>query len=505
MTTGYDVVVVGAGTAGCVLASRLSADPGRRVLLIEAGRRLTEPVIHRPGAWPLARLTEANWGENTVTQASTGTSIPLARGRGLGGSSAINAMAFIRGHRSSYDRWVDEGASGWGFDDLLPFFKRSETAPRRDPALRGSGGPLYLAPALAPNDWLRACSAAAAACGHPAASDICGGLEEGFGALDNNIVGGARQSAADAYLTGDMLSRPNLTVLPDAVVGRLRWAHGRCVGLDYRTGSGRSGTVGCLGEVVLCAGAVGSAALLMRSGVGPAGNLRALDIPVHGELAGVGANLHDHPVSPLIYRPGARGAPPGRANHAELVGLVRTCFAHGAPDVQVLFVDLPIPPPGFASVPAGFTIRPSIMNPISRGTVRLATADPATPPLIDPNYYADPLDVARMREGLRMARAIGEAAALAPWRGVELLPGPDIRDDHQLDDYVRRSLGSYSHPVGTCRMGTDSASVVDLRLRVHGVSGVRVADASIMPSIISANTNATVYAIAERAATMLTS
>jgi len=499
---GYDYIVIGAGSAGCVLANRLSADPAATVLLLEAGGEQTLPEIRRPQDWPALRTSSANWGESTVVQAATGTAIPLARGRGLGGSSAINAMTFARGHRSSYDAWVGAGAKGWGFDDLLPYLRRSETAPGRDPALRGQAGPLRVAPAAPLNPLLAACWAAALECGHPRAEDVSGGLEEGFGQPDQNIVAGERQSAADAYLT-PVAARPNLHVVTEATVHRLRLAGARCTGLDYRTGSGDTVSVACRGEVVSAAGTVGSAKLLLLSGIGPAAQLREHGVPVAVDLPGVGANLHDHPVCPVIYLP-AQPVPPGMTNHGEVLGLLRSRYAGASADLQMLFIDVPVPPPGHAAVPAGYTIRPSLMTPYSRGTVRLASADPAAPPVLDPNYYAEERDVAVMVDGLRIAREIGEAAALTPWRDRELLPGPDLRDDAELAGYVRSGLGSYSHPVGTCRMGTDADAVVDLELRVRGIDGLRVVDASIMPSVVSSNTNATVYAIAERAAALIT-
>jgi choline dehydrogenase len=499
---GYDYIVIGAGSAGCVLANRLSADPAATVLLLEAGGEQTLPEIRRPQDWPKLRTSSASWGESTVVQAATGTAIPLVRGRGLGGSSAINVMTFTRGHRDSYDAWVGAGAKGWGFDDLLPFLRRTETAVGRDPVLRGQAGPLTVAAAAPLNPVLAACWAAALECGHRRADDVSGGLEEGFGPPDQNIVGGERQSAADAYLT-PVAERPNLHVVTEATVHRLRLTGARCTGLDYRTGAGDTVSVACLGEVVSAAGTIGSAKLLLLSGIGPSAHLREHGIPVAVDLPGVGANLHDHPVCPVVYLP-SRPVPPAMTNHGEVFGLLRSRYATASADLQIIFIDVPVPPPGFAAVGAGYTIRPSLMTPYSRGTVRLASADPALPPVLDPNYYADERDLLTMVDGLRIAREIGEAAALAPWRDRELLPGPDLRDDAELAAYVRTGLGSYSHPVGTCRLGTDEGAVVDLELRVRGIEGLRVVDASVMPSVVSGNTNATVYAIAERAAALIT-
>jgi choline dehydrogenase len=263
-------------------------------------------------------------------------------------------------------------------------------------------------------------------------------------------------------------------------------------------------SIGCSGEVVLTAGAVGSPQLLLTSGIGPACDLRSVGIDVTADLRGVGASLFDHPMSGVVYR-SAQPVPAGQNNHGEALGLIRSDSDADMPDLQIMFVDIPLRAgtlPGPA-IGEGYTLATSLMLPRSRGSVRLASAEPGTRPLIDPNYYADPRDLHAFAAGLRAARDIGRAAALDPWRGEEVLPGPDANDDASLRAYLRRNLGTYGHPGGTCRIGTDAEAVVDTDLRVHGISGLRVADASVMPSAPSANTNATVYAIAERAAALI--
>jgi choline dehydrogenase len=316
-----------------------------------------------------------------------------------------------------------------------------------------------------------------------------------------NIMDGHRQSARDAYLT-PALSRPNLDVVTSALVHRVRLDGDRCTGVDYSVGT-TVYSVRCTGEVVLAAGTVGSAQLLLTSGIGPQSDLRSAGIEVAADLPGVGANLFDHPMSGVVYR-AAQPVPAGQNNHGEALGLIRSPDAE-APDIQVMFVDVPLRAaalPGPA-IGEGYTLATSLMLPRSRGSVRLAGAEPGTPPLIDPNYYADPRDLHAFAAGLRAAREIGRAAALDPWRGEEVLPGPGVNDDAGLRAYLRQNLQTYSHPGGTCRIGTDAQAVVDTELRVHGISGLRVADASVMPSAPSANTNATVYAIAERAAALI--
>lgn len=499
----YDYIVVGAGTAGSVLAARLSEDSGTRVLLLEAGDAYPLELMAVPGAWPGLMGSSADWADVSTEQAFTGAEMPLPRGRALGGSSSINGLNFIRGHRSSYDRWPVLGAPGWGFDDLLPYFRRSESVPGHDPALRGQTGPLTIGSPARLNPLIAACIDAAVEAGHPRAADIGGGLETGFGPLGNTVAGGRRVSAADAYLRPVLGHRPNLDVITGAVVTRVRIDGERCTGVEYTCG-GLTRTADCEREVVLSAGAIGTPQLLMLSGVGPWDHLRDVGVEPVLDLPGVGANLQDHPMSTITYStrqpiPADPADPPGQA-----AGLVRSDLATDGPDLQILFVSLPYRAPSLPGPDSGYTISFSAMAPYSRGSVRLAAADAKVPPRVDPNYLGDERDVATMTAGLRVAREIGETAALAPWRDAEAQPGPDIRSAATVRDYLRRSLLAYFHYSGTCRIGEDETAVVDPWLRVRGISGLRVADASVMPSIVSANTNATVYAIAERAAQLLT-
>ncbi|WP_043718353.1 GMC family oxidoreductase [Kutzneria sp. 744] len=479
MGVDHDFVIVGAGTAGCVLAARLSEDPGVRVLLMEAGAAEPDPRSAIPPAWPLLQDTASDWGDLTVPQLS-GAPVNLPRGRGLGGSSAINAMVFTRGHRSAYDRW---GVKGWGFDDLLPYFGRSERA-------------LSVGPATPAHPWATAFLEASAQAGHPLAADISGGTEFGFGRTDVTIAGGRRISSADAYLT-PAAQRANLEIITDAQVRRILFDDTRAVGVSFRT-NGIDRQVRCEREIILAAGAIGSPHLLMLSGVGPAGHLRDLDIDVVADRPGVGSNLHDHVVTILVYE-AAQETPPAVNGHVDIIGLAAS--TGDLPDLQLFSFDVPLVPEGVLE--HGYTIGISAMAPYSRGTVRLRSADPRTLPSVDPAYYRDPRDLDTMAIGLAMGREIGRQPALSVWRKREVTPGPDTRDDRAVREYLLASTHPYYHPVGTCRMGADNDAVVDSELRVHGLDGLRVVDASIMPTITSGNTAAPVYGIAERAAELI--
>jgi choline dehydrogenase len=392
------------------------------------------------------------------------------------------------------------GARGWAFDDLLPFFRRSEHTHGRDPAYRGVTGPVKVGPASSRHPIAEAGLAAAVEAGHREATDVSGGLEEGFGWCDLTIADGRRVSAADAYLA-PALTSPNLELVTDALVHRVSVHGDRCTGVEYSVGN-QMQCADCRGEVVVAAGTVGSPLVLMRSGIGPAPHLREIGVEIIVDLPGVGQNLQDHPAATVVYESG-RPVPPGENSHGEVLGLLRSDPALAAPDLQILFIDVPLSVPALPGPDQGYALLVSLMAPHSRGSVRLRSADPRIGPRLDPNYLSDPRDIDVLVAGLDLARTIGRAHALDQWRRAEIHPGSDTSTANTLRAYLLSALQTYHHPVGTCRIGANDTAVVDTELRVRGIDGLRVADASVMPSIVSGNTMATVYGIAERAASLM--
>ncbi len=520
----FDHIIVGAGSAGCVLANRLSADPARQVLLIEAGPRDSNPFIHMPaGLAMLVGNRKLNWNYSTEPEPGlNGRRLWWPRGRVLGGSSSINAMCYVRGQREDYDGWVDAGADGWSWDEVLPYFRRAEDQSRGEDLWHGVGGPLSVSDLRHRSALSQVFLDAARAAGHPLNPDFNGASQLGAGWYQVTQRDGRRASSATAYLR-PVRARPNLSVMTATLATRLRLAHGRVTGVEVTSRHGLQQIQAP--ELTLAGGAVNSPQLLLLSGIGPAADLEALGIDVVLDLPGVGANLHDHldycvlskctqPVTydfnklqeawvGLRYLYGRNG--PGSSNIAEAGAFLCTPLARGGrPDVQLHFVPAQLDDHGRNRLPGhGYTVHVCGLQPKSRGRLSLASADPRAAPRIHGNYLAESADAATLLAGVRLVRQILASGPFDRYRGAEVFPGPEANSPATLLEALRAKAESVYHPVGSCRMGRDMDAVVDPRLRVHGLEGLSVADASVMPVIPSGNTNAPTIMIAERAAEFL--
>ncbi len=522
----YDYVIVGAGSAGCVLANRLSAEPGTSVLLIEAGPRDRTWKIHMPAALTYNLSGDKyNWAYETEAQPHMdGRRLYWPRGRVLGGSSSLNAMVYVRGHALDYDRWAGNGLAEWSYAHVLPYFKRAETCARGGDAYRGDGGPLHVSRGAMRNPLFAAFIAAGQQAGYPYTDDMNGFQQEGFGAMDMTIHRGRRWSAASAYLR-PALSRPNMKVVVEALTTRILLEGTRATGVEFRH-RGRLRQVRARREVILSGGAINSPQLLLLSGIGPADEVGRIGIPAVLDLPGVGRNLQDHlelyvqyactkPITlHLVENPLTRvriglewflfKSGLATSAHLEAGAFIRRNDAVLHPDLQFHF--LPSLVNDHGRKPIGrhaFQAHVGPMRPTSAGYVRLRSADPATHPEIQPCYLATEQDRLEMRDAVKLTRDIFAQAAFDPYRGVEIQPGAAVRSDAEIDAFVRAKADSAYHPSCTCKMGDDAMAVVDGSLRVHGIRDLRVVDASIMPSVVSGNLNAPTIMIAEKAADMI--
>ena len=519
----YDYIITGAGSAGCVLAARLTEDPEVKVLLIEAGGSDRHPFFHMPAGF--AKMTKGigSWGWSTVPQRHMKDRVFwYTQAKVVGGGSSINAQVFTRGNPKDYDEWAAlDGCKGWSFRDILPYFKRSEDNQRFSNAYHGTGGPLGVSAPINPLPINEAFIRAGQEYGLPYNPDFNGATQLGVGHYQITVRNARRSSTAVEYLK-PARQRGNLTVITGRSVTRVVVEKGRAVGVELGAADGSTETIRCERDVIVSSGTIGSARLLMLSGIGPADHLTSVGVPVVHDLPGVGSNLQDHLDLYVIAECTGSHTYDSYASWYRALGagiqyllykkgpVASTLFETGAfayaddaarsPDVQFhLGLGSGIEA-GVAKLKNnGLTLNAAFIRPRSRGSVRLGSSDPAAMPLIDPNYFADPYDKEISFKGLRMARELLQQSALKPFLLGERLPGPELVSDEELFDYACRSAKTQHHPVGTCRMGHDAMAVVSPDdLRVHGISGLRVCDASIMPRLVSSNTNAATIMAGEK-------
>jgi choline dehydrogenase-like flavoprotein len=528
MAETFDYIVVGAGTAGCVLAARLSEDGKSTVCLIEAGGEDSHPFIHVPAAVAAAiGRPKLNWGFLTTPQPQLNDRrIPLPRGRVIGGSGSINGMVYFRGQPKDFDDWVAMGNAGWSYRDVLPYFIRSENNDSyAGSPYHGHDGPIRVSHIPRPNRMIPAFLEAMRTLGFRRCDDFNGPDPEGYGPRQGTIRNGRRDSTAVAYLR-PARSRDNLKVLTDSVVTRVNIESRRATGVDIERGR-EAIRVNARREVVISAGAVQSPQVLLLSGIGDGAALQALGIRSMHHLPGVGANYHDHLAAGILmemsnsesYGISWRAVPRGLVNLFEYAlfrsgplasnvfeanAFIRSTDGLDRPDLQIVFQPARRNP-GTFPFPLGHGFALSVVNlyPKSRGSVTLSSSDPRVPPVVDPNLLGVPGDLAPTLRGLELSRRIIAAAPFARYRAREVQPGPEVQGPEGLAAYVRRVAATVHHPVGTCRMGRDPGAVVDAELRVHGIEGLRVADASVFPRIVGGNTNAVVVMVAERAADLM--
>jgi choline dehydrogenase len=498
----YDFIVVGAGAGGAVVANRLSEVTSTTVLLLEAGGSEIPENVRIPFLWYTLLGSDVDWKYNSVPQPGLdGRQTFEPRGRIPGGSSNLYLMMHIRGHRSDYDNWAYNGCPGWAFEDVLPYFKKSENQEDNTNPLGGKGGPINLINAKDhnPNPTSKAFIDACLELGFPYTEDFNGPNMEGAGWHHINVKNGKRHSANEAFIE-PIMSRKNFTLSTGSYATRLLFEGSRCVGVEY-VQNGQTKTARATREVIVAGGAMESPHLLMLSGIGPADHLREHGIKVQVDLPGVGQNFHNHVLTGVI-REAKQPVPAPNLNLSEAALFLKSEPGWVGPDLQIGFVHVPFDIIIGQGHPNSITILPGVVRPTSRGWVRLASADPMDKPLVNPNYLGTASDRDRLAQAVKLSRDIFATRAFSAWVGAELLPGPEYKDS-DLVAFVKKRADSYHHQAGSCKMGSDEMSVVDPQLRVYGVEGLRVADASVMPVVPSGNCHSGILMISEKCADMI--
>lgn len=500
----YDFIVVGAGAGGSVVANRLSENPNAKVLLLEAGGSSIPDNVRIPPLWFTLLGSDVDWKYSSVPQpALDGRQTFEPRGKIPGGSSNLYLMMHIRGHSSDFDNWAYNGCPGWAYNDILPYFQKLEDQEDNTNPVGGKGGPLSVINAKDhnPNPTSRAFLAACAELGYPSTDDFNGPNMEGAGWHHINVKNGKRHSANEAYIES-ISGRKNFELSTDSYATRLIFEGTRCVGVEYVQG-GETKTARANNEVIVCGGAIESPHLLLLSGIGPSDHLKEHGIKTLVNLPGVGQNFHNHVLTGVIHEC-KQPVPQGNLNLSEAALFCKSDEGWVGPDLQIGFVHVPFNIIIGQGHPNSVSILPGVVRPMSRGWVKLASANPTDKPLINPNYLGAESDRKRLAQAVQIARDIFATKAFSEWVGPELMPGPDFKDT-DLEDFVRKNADSYHHQAGSCKMGSDEMSVVDPSLRVYGIDGLRVADASVMPMVPSGNCHAGIMMVAEKCADMIKS